>query len=57
MPALEELRKRQWPHEFLGRCQHCLNNAYLNSNCSWGRDHDCVIRKARAALATEPKEG
>lgn len=47
----------KYPHEFLGRCGTCLDNAYLSGPpCSVGFggngtplfDSDCAIRRARA---------
>jgi hypothetical protein len=52
-----------WPSEFLGRCAHCLDNAYLDQRepC-WDRftgrevpDYDCLVLKVRRVLGQEDK--
>ena len=55
--------KKKWPNEFLGRCPHCLDNAYLDQRepCFdrfTGRatsDYDCLVLQARKA-ATAKKQ-
>lgn len=45
----------KYPHEFLGRCGTCLDNAVMSSQpCQLGygngmprNDEDCAIRRAR----------
>lgn len=47
-------RNKDWPSEFLGRCAHCLDNAYLNGAECFDRftgrpteEYDCLILQAR----------
>jgi hypothetical protein len=52
---------KKYPHEFLGRCQTCLDNAYLSAKpCTIGygqgmplSDRDCMIRRAQAEYDKE----
>ena len=45
----------EWPSEFLGRCSHCLDNAYLDQEhpCTdrfTGRrvpEYECLVLKVR----------
>lgn len=44
----------RWPKEFLGRCNHCLDNAFLDDPKCWDRftgqptaDYDCLILQRR----------
>lgn len=42
----------KWPHEFLGRCVACLDNAYLDSDCEpppWVVYDDCLVRRVRVS--------
>jgi hypothetical protein len=50
------MRDAKWPCEFLGRCAHCLDNAYLDGGpcfdrfTGWKLDaSDCLIEKVRKA--------
>lgn len=53
-----------YPHEFLGRCQTCLSNAYLSSQpCRTGygngmplRDDECMVRRAQRQYDEEHKK-
>lgn len=46
------LKKKKYPHEFLGRCATCLDNAYLSSEpCPTGsgngmplKERDCLVK-------------
>lgn len=50
-----------YPHEFLGRCQTCLDNAYLSAPpCTIGygngmplNAHQCAIRSAQKRYREE----
>lgn len=44
---------RVWPSEFLGRCAFCLDNAYLNRDCNFGLDSQCLVRGVRAQRILE----
>ena len=54
----------RWPSEFLGRCAHCLDNAYLDQRepCLdrfTGRavpDYDCLVLKARRFDGEQKRE-
>lgn len=53
----------KWPKEFLGRCYHCLDNAFLDGPECWDRftgqptaDYDCLILKARKDLKDREKK-
>lgn len=51
-------RNPEWPAEFLGRCSHCLDNAYLDApgrcwdrfTASYVPDHDCLVQRNRKAM-------
>lgn len=60
----------KYPHEFLGRCQTCLDNAHLSSEpCRLGygngqplNEDNCMVRRAqrqhdKAASVSQGKRG
>jgi hypothetical protein len=43
-------------HIFLGRCYHCLDNAYSDGKCANENHEDCAIRQFKAAEVRQLQE-